>query len=164
MLNLLGEHRCKVDSKGRLMFPAKLRKQLEETMRHGLVINRDIFEKCLVLYPKPEWDRVNAEMSRLSRYNREHQLFQRKFMMGASGVELDKTGRLLIPSILMEFAGIEAGDKNDIIISGLGEKIEIWSLENYNKQFMSDESDFASLAEKVRKDIEDPGRITGFNN
>ncbi|MCB0760243.1 MAG: division/cell wall cluster transcriptional repressor MraZ [Flavobacteriales bacterium] len=164
MLNLLGEHRCKVDSKGRLMFPAKLRKQLEEVMPHGLVINRDIFEKCLVLYPKPEWDRVNGEMARLSRYNREHQLFQRKFMMGASGIELDKTGRLLLPSILMEFAGIKAGDKNDIIVSGLGEKIEIWSMDNYNQAFMANDDDFARLAEKVRKDIEDPGRIIGLNN
>lgn len=164
MLNLLGEHRCKVDAKGRLMFPAKLRKQLEEVMHHGLVINRDIFEKCIVLYPKPEWDRVNSEMSRLSRYNREHQLFQRKFMMGASGVELDKTGRLLLPSILTEFAGIKPGDKNDVIISGLGEKIEIWSLDNYNQAFMTNDDDFAGLAEKVRKDIEDPDRLTGLNN
>ena len=67
MLNLLGEHPCRIDAKGRLMFPAKLRKQLDGVMHHGLVVNRDIFEGCLVLYPKPEWDKVNAEMARLSR-------------------------------------------------------------------------------------------------
>ena len=82
MLNLLGEYTCKIDAKGRLMFPARLRKQLETVLHNGLVINRDIFEGCLVVYPQPEWDKVNREMSRLSRYNRKHQLFQRKFMKG----------------------------------------------------------------------------------
>ena len=52
-------------------------------------MNRDIFEDYLVLYPKPEWDKVNAEMARLSRYNKKHQLFQRKFMKGATHVDLD---------------------------------------------------------------------------
>mgnify|MGYP000259177719 CR=1 FL=1 len=47
MLNLLGEHTCRIDAKGRLMFPARLRRQLEKVLHHGLVINRDIFEKCL---------------------------------------------------------------------------------------------------------------------
>ena len=96
MLNLLGEHNCKIDAKGRLMFPARLRRQLETVIHHGLVINRDIFENCLVLYPKPEWDKVNAEMTQLSRYNRKHQLFQRKFMKGATIVNLDSSGRLNI--------------------------------------------------------------------
>ena len=51
MLNLLGEHPCRIDAKGRLMFPAKLRKQLDGVMHHGLVVNRDIFEGCLLLFP-----------------------------------------------------------------------------------------------------------------
>ena len=97
MLNLLGEYTCKIDAKGRLMFPARLRKQLETVLHNGLVINRDIFEGCLVVYPQPEWDKVNREMSRLSRYNRKHQLFQRKFMKGATHVELDGSGRINIP-------------------------------------------------------------------
>jgi len=163
MLNLLGEHRCKVDAKGRVMFPAKLRKQLESELPHGLVINRDIFEKCLVLYPKPEWDKVNTEMSRLSRYDRKHQVFQRKFMMGATKIDLDSAGRMLIPSILIEFAGIDPKQENEVIVSGLGEKIEIWSMKNYNDQIMGGDGDFGDLAEDVRKDIEDPGRFTGLN-
>ena len=76
MLNLLGEYHCRIDAKGRVSFPAKLRKQLDRVLHDGLVVNRDIFEGCLVIYPKPEWDKVNAEMSRLSRYDRSHQLFQ----------------------------------------------------------------------------------------
>ena len=75
MLNLLGEYRCKIDAKGRLMFPARLRKQLDRVLHDGMVVNRDIFEKCLVIYPKPEWDRVNEEMSQLSRYDRSISFF-----------------------------------------------------------------------------------------
>jgi MraZ protein len=110
-----------------------------------------------VLYPKPEWDKVNAEMSRLSRYNKKHQLFQRKFMKGATLVELDATGRLLIPSALLEYASIDHKESNELIISGLGEKAEIWSKANYDQQILDEDFDFGALAEDVRKDIEDPG-------
>ena len=80
MLNLLGEYPVKVDAKGRLSFPARLRKELEPVIKQGLVLNRDIFERCLVLYPAPEWNKVSSELARLSRYNRDHQQFQRMFM------------------------------------------------------------------------------------
>ncbi|MFT5979758.1 MAG: MraZ protein, partial [Flavobacteriales bacterium] len=149
------EYGCKVDAKGRLMFPAKLRKQMEEIIHQGLVLNRDIFEKCLVLYPKPEWEKVNAEMSRLSRYNRKHQVFQRKFMKGATMMELDGTGRLLIPSSLLEYAGISA-DKNEIIITGMLEKIEIWNKDAYNALVLEEDEDFGDLAEEIRREIEGP--------
>lgn len=156
MLNLLGEHHCKVDPKGRMMFPARLRKQMEQIIAHGLVVNRDIFSKCLVLYPKPEWDKVNEEMSRLSRYNEKHQLFQRKFMKGATLVELDTTGRLLVPSVLLAYAEIDLKKNNEVILTGLGEKMEIWSPANYNREILDDDFDFSSLAEEVRKDIDRP--------
>ena len=122
MLNLLGEYKCKIDVKGRLMFPARLRRQLELILHHGLVVNRDIFEDCLVIYPQPEWDKVNNEMSRLSRYNRKHQLFQRKFMKGATHVELDGSGRVNLPALLLEHAGIDVQEDNEVIVSGLGER------------------------------------------
>ena len=161
MLNLLGEHNCKIDAKGRLMFPARLRRQLENIIHHGLVINRDIFENCLVLYPKPEWDKVNGEMTQLSRYNRKHQVFQRKFMKGATLVDLDSSGRLNIPTALFDYAGIDLSKSNEIIVSGLGEKVEIWTVEAYQTQVLNDEDDFdfGNLAEEVRKDI-DPNLLT----
>ena len=156
MLNLLGEYNCKIDAKGRLMFPARLRKQLSSVLQHGLVINRDIFEGCFVIYPQPEWDKVNREMSSLSRYNKKHQLFQRKFMKGATHVELDGSGRINIPALLLEHAGIELPNDNEIIVSGLGEKIEVWSKTRYDRNVLDDveDFDFGSLAEEVRKDIE----------
>jgi MraZ protein len=160
MLNLLGEYGCKVDAKGRLMFPAKLRKQLEQVLHHGLVLNRDIFEKCLVLYPKPEWDRVNQEMSRLSRYNQKHQAFQRKFMKGATLIELDATGRMLIPSALMTYAGIDPAGDNEVIVTGVLEKIELWNAQRYEQSVLNDDDeDFSDLAEDIRRQIEGPGSL-----
>jgi MraZ protein len=156
MLNLLGEFTCKVDAKGRLMFPSKLRKQLDSVIHHGLVVNRDIFENCLILYPKPEWDKVNSEMSRLSRYNKKHQVFQRKFMKGATQVDLDAAGRINLPQLLLEYAGIDPSESKEIIVSGLGEKMEIWSQTAYKREVLDEDFDFGGLAEDVRRDIE-PG-------
>ncbi len=155
MLNLLGEYDCKVDSKGRLMFPAKLRKQLEPVLSHGLVINRDIFAKCLVLYPKPEWDKVNEEMSRLSRYNRAHQQFQRRFMNGATSLELDSAGRMLIPASLLEYAGINPKAAKEVKVNGIGQKIEMWSKTAFEAEILNQEDDFGDLAEQVRRDLDD---------
>lgn len=160
MLNLLGEYGCKVDAKGRLMFPSKLRKQLEEVLHHGLVLNRDIFEPCLVLYPKPEWDRVNTEMSRLSRYNRKHQSFQRRFMKGATLIELDGAGRMLIPAALMSYAGIDPSGYNEVVVTGVLEKIELWNAKRYEETVLNDDDeDFSDLAEDIRRQIEGPGSL-----
>ena len=154
MLNLLGEYNCKVDAKGRVLFPARLRKQLEAVLERGLVVNRDIFEGCLVIYPQPEWDKVNEEMARLSRYNAKHQLFQRKFMNGASALELDNAGRIHLPASLMQHAGIDVKDANELVITGMGERMEVWSAARYAERVLADDVDFAALAEEVRRDLE----------
>jgi MraZ protein len=99
---------------------------------------------------------VNAEMARLSRYNKQHQLFQRKFMKGATHVELDGAGRINLPAALLAYASIHPADANEVIVSGLGEKVEIWNHEAYHKQVIQEDDsiDFGALAESVRKDIE----------
>ncbi|MBL7943669.1 MAG: division/cell wall cluster transcriptional repressor MraZ [Flavobacteriales bacterium] len=155
MLNLLGEHICRLDDKGRLLFPAKLRKQLEEVVHHGLVINRDIFFECLVLYPKPEWDRVLEEMSLLSRYNKRHQQFQRLFMNGATLLELDPQGRLLIPPLLLEHAGVDLAKNNEVVLSAMGEKIELWGREQHRRNAEDNKEQFEDMAEDVRKVIDE---------
>lgn len=156
MLNLLGEHYCKVDPKGRMMFPARLRKQLEEVVHQGLVISRDIFSKCLVLYPAPGWNKVLEEMGHLSRYNEDHQLFLQKFMKGATQVELDETGRLLIPSALFSYAGIDLKKSNEIVLTGMLDKMQIWNPDAYRKHVLNDDDgvDIRDLAKKIGRDIE----------
>lgn len=163
MQSILGEYKCKVDAKGRVMMPSKLRKELEGVIKHGLVLNRDIFENCLVLYPNPEWDRVIAELKKLSRYKKKHQKFLRKFLMGATRIELDAAGRFLLPSLLMEFAGIDPKKENEIVVSGMNSMIEIWSLENHKDQISNDDDDFGNLAEEIGKDIDGFDKIIGLN-
>lgn len=153
MLNLLGEHICKVDNKGRMLFPSKLRKQLEEVIHHGMVLNRDIYSKCLVLYPKPEWDRIQADFSRLNRYNRNHIEFQRRFLNGATVLELDAAGRLMLPATLLDYAEIDLKKNNELVLVGALEKMEIWSTDNHKQLVDDNQTDFASLAEQVQRDL-----------
>lgn len=158
MLNLLGEYTCKVDSKGRMLFPSKLRKQLEEVIHHGLIINRDIYSRCLVLYPKPEWDRIQKDFSRLNRYNRTHLEFMRRFLNGATPLELDSAGRLSLPAGLLDYAEIDLKKSNELVLVGALEKMEIWSGSNHQKMVASNDADFADLADQVQRDL---GAITG---
>lgn len=166
MLNLLGEHHCKLDPKGRMMFPAKLRKQMESEINFGLVINRDIFSKCLVLYTKSAWDQVVSEMNQLSRYDEEHQLFLQKFMKGATLLEMDDTGRLSLPTVLLPFAEIDLKQSNEVVLTGVLDKMKIWSKSNYEKYVLNDDDgiDIRVLAKKVGKDIESKGGKGFFMN
>lgn len=161
MLNLLGEYTCKLDNKGRMLFPARLRKQLESVIHAGLVLNRDIYSKCLVLYPEPEWTRIQQDFNRLNRYNREHLEFQRRFLNGATVLELDNAGRLSIPSKLLEYAEVDLSKSNELVLVGAFEKMELWSEANHRKLFESNDQGFADLADKVQRDL---GSLNPGNN
>jgi MraZ protein len=150
MVNLLGEYDCKVDAKGRLMLPNGLKKQMDGQIHEGFVINRDIHEKCLVLYPKQEWDKVSKQLSKLNRFIRKNALFVRKFNNGATPVQLDGNNRILIPKPLIGSAEIE----KDVKVLGNGERIELWSRKHYEAMLASEEFDFSELAEDVMGDIE----------
>jgi len=144
MLNLLGEYDCKLDAKGRLMMPSGLKKQLQDVVREGFVINRDLFEKCLVLYPMKEWNRVSAEIGTLNRFVRKNVLFIRRFNNGATQVDVDSNGRILIPSSLSSYAEM----KKELKVIGNGDRIELWSKGNY-EAMLSEDIDMASLSEEV---------------
>lgn len=159
---LVGEHQCKLDSKGRTVFPMKMRKQLETVIHHGLVINRDIFSKSLVMYPQPEWEKVLSEMRKLSRYDEEHQRFMEKFVNGANLLELDDTGRILIPSSLLHYAQIDLKASNEVVMVGLIDKIKIWSHANYQKYVVDDDTEMRAMAKKIGRDIQG-GLNVNFN-
>ena len=149
MISLLGEYDCKMDAKGRIMLPNGLKKQLETLVHEGFVVNRDIHEPCLVLYPHAEWSKVAKQLSKLNRFIKKNALFIRKFNNGATPVALDGTGRLLIPKTLSKTASLE----KEIKVIGNGERIEIWSTKNYEQMLESEEFDFSQLAEEVMGDI-----------
>ena len=111
MTSLIGEFDCKVDAKGRFMFPVNLRKQLEEVFDKGIVINRNLHQKCLVLYPINEWNKLNKKLSKLNRLIKANDVFVRKFTGGATAADADNTGRVLLPKPLVEYAGISSDIK-----------------------------------------------------
>lgn len=144
MTSLIGEYDCKVDAKGRFMFPVNLRKQLEEVFEKGFVINRNLHQKCLVLYPIAEWDKLNKKLSKLNRLIKANDVFVRKFTGGATAAEADNTGRVLLPKSLVDYADI----KTDIKILGSNNVIEIWDKKLYS-EFLNQDINIEKLAEDV---------------
>ena len=144
MTSLIGEYDCKVDAKGRFMFPVNLRKQLEEVFEKGFVINRNLHQKCLVLYPIAEWNKLNKKLSKLNRLIKANDVFVRKFTGGATAAEADSAGRVLLPKSLVEYADITT----DIKVLGSNNVIEIWDKKLYS-DFLNQEIDIEKLAEDV---------------
>ncbi|MFT3884881.1 MAG: division/cell wall cluster transcriptional repressor MraZ [Flavobacteriales bacterium] len=144
MLNLLGEYDVRLDAKGRLVLPSGLKKQLADVASKGFVINRDVFRPCLVLYPMPEWERTNEMLRRLNRFVEKNMEFIRRFTSGATPLELDGSGRLLLPKPLMD----DPKTGKDIKLIGLGDRIEVWGKEAY-AAMRREKVDLTALAEDV---------------
>lgn len=148
MTGFLGEFEATLDSKGRFLLPAGLKKQLPDSESTRFVINRG-FEKCLSLYTLESWEPLYAKISRLNDFDPKVREFRRYFLNGATMVEPDAAGRILLPPNLKEYAGLE----KDIVLASAVDKIEIWSVDKY-KQFFDSYSpdDFSSLAKQVMVD------------
>ncbi|WP_257668649.1 division/cell wall cluster transcriptional repressor MraZ [Parapedobacter tibetensis] len=145
MGHLIGEFDCKLDTKGRMVLPAALKRQMPDVERVGLVVNRG-FEKHLVIYLRDEWDKITGKLAKLNTYKAVNRKFIRDFTRGATELTLDSAGRVLLPKSLLEYAAIGA----DIVLSCQFNKIEVWSKEAYNKLWDDEEDDdFAALAEEV---------------
>jgi MraZ protein len=144
MASLIGEYDCKVDAKGRFMFPIDLRKQMDKLFEKGFVINRNLHQKCLVLYPIAEWNKLNNKLSKLNRLIKANDVFVRKFTGGATNSEADSSGRILIPKSLTQYAEI----KSDIKVLGSNNVIEIWDKGLYDV-FLNQEINIEQLAQDV---------------
>jgi MraZ protein len=148
MLNLIGTYECKADVKGRVMVPSPLKKQLLPVMTDGFVVKRAVFQPCLEMYPMNEWNALMQKMSGLNRFNRKNVDFIRRFTAGVKTVELDVSGRLLIPKDLQVFAGIN----KVVVISSAINIVEIWDKKKYEQAINDSANDFADLAEDVMGD------------
>ena len=145
MINLIGTYECKADAKGRLMISSAFKKQLSPILQEGFVLKRAVFQPCLELYPMQEWNEVMLKVNSLNRFVKKNNDFIRRFTAGVRVIELDASGRLLIPKDLCQFAGI----KKQIVLSSAINIIEIWDKDNYEKTIDDAATDFASLAEEV---------------
>ena len=137
------EYESKLDAKGRLVLPSRIKAQLPEGGGHELVIRRG-FEQCLILYPMVEFKKVFSKISGLSEFNEEYRKLQRNFFSGTVTVELDNNGRFLIPKNMLTYSNIE----KDVVLVGMGNKVEIWNPLIYGKYQINDPSELSKLAQK----------------
>ena len=145
MNSLIGTYECKVDAKGRLMLPAALKKQLSPVLQRGFVLKRAVFQPCLELYPMEEWEALMKQVNKLNRFKKKNNDFIRRFTAGVKVLEVDNTGRLLIPKDLFAFAGMS----KNIVVSSAINIIEIWDKDKYEVAIDDAAQDFADLAEEV---------------
>ncbi|MEO6537667.1 MAG: division/cell wall cluster transcriptional repressor MraZ [Ferruginibacter sp.] len=144
MISFLGEYESTIDAKGRFLLPAGFKKQMPKE-EGNFVINRG-FEKCLTLYPLQSWKPIFSEISLLNDFDPKVREFRRYFLNGATQLEMDSAGRILLPKNLMEHASLE---KDIVLVSALN-KIEIWDKNKYQQFFESfTPESFSHLANEV---------------
>ena len=97
MTKLTGTFECKIDNKGRILLPSQLKKQLDGNLKDGFVIKRSVFQSCLELYPMSEWKNVMDKINSLNRFIKKNNDFIRIFSAGVRTLELDSSGRFLVP-------------------------------------------------------------------
>lgn len=136
----LGTYTPKLDDKGRMFLPAKFRKALEG----GLVVTRGQ-EHCLYVFPQAEFERIASQWQSSPTSSRAVRDYQRVFLSGASDETPDKQGRLTIPQILREYAGLQA----ECTVIGAGNRVEVWDTASWNAYLEQTEQTFAEQSEEV---------------
>lgn len=150
-MRFLGNIEAKTDAKGRAFLPSAFRRVLQTAGEESLMLRKDIFQDCLVLYPQSVWnEHEDALRNRLSRWNKQQQHIFRQFVREAIEVKLDGNGRFLIPKRYLSMAEIE----QDIVFIGVGNTIEIWSGKNAAEPFVDDET-FSKTIEELMSDSND---------
>jgi MraZ protein len=137
------QYECKLDAKGRMVLPAKIKAGLPESTSNELMLRMG-FEPSLILYTMLEYNRLFSKIGALSDFNPEHRKLKRNFFSGITQVEIDGNGRINIPSVFMKHARLE----KEAIVIGIGTSIEIWNPELYQQYMINDQEEFSQLAQK----------------
>ena len=146
-MRFLGNIEAKADAKGRVFLPSAFRKVLQSSGEENLVLRKDVFQQCLVLYPESVWNEQMDELRmRLSRWNPDHQQIFRQFVSDVELLTLDGNGRFLLPKRYMQMAQIEQTVK----FVGMGDTIEIWSTALTEKPFL-EAAEFGAALENVMR-------------
>ena len=151
MVHLIGSYECKVDTKGRIMMPVSLKKQLSKLVNEGFVLKRAVFNPCIEMYPVNEWSKLMNKLNGLNRFNKKNNDFIRRFTAGVKKVDMDISGRFLIPKDLIKYASID----NQIVVSSAVNILEIWDKSTYENVINEAAINFGSLAEEVMGDKND---------
>jgi len=148
VISFIGTYDCKADAKGRVMLPVALKNQMSPMLNNGFVLKRSVFQPCLELYPMAEWNLLMEKMNKKNRFKKKNNDFIRRFSAGVKVIEIDSTGRLLIPKNLISVAGIN----KEVVLSSAINIVEIWDKDSYERVLDETAEDFASLAEEVMGD------------
>ena len=148
-MRFLGNIDAKTDTKGRAFLPATFRKVLNASGEESLILRKDIFEPCLVLYPQSVWNqRMDALRKRLSRWNKHDQMIYRQFVTDVEIITLDNSGRFLIPKRYLKMVNIN----QQIRFTGMDDCIEIWATGDSEQPFMSAEEFSKAMEETMGTD------------
>ena len=142
-----GGNTVNLDAKGRLALPTRYRGPLDDRCQ-GQVVLTVHDDRCLLLYPQPDWDEIERKLVRLPNQNKRTRTLQRMLLGHATELEIDKSGRILIPPRLREFASL---DKR-VVLAGLGNKFEIWNEEAWEQncgEWVADDSDAGEMPDSL---------------
>lgn len=146
-MRFLGNSEARMDAKGRVFLPAFFRKQLQAAAEECLILRKDSYQDCLILYPESVWnEQMNELRSRLNRWDPKHQMIFRQFVSDVEIITLDSNGRFLIPKRYLKLADID----QEVRFIGMDDTIEIWSAQTAEKPFMSPEL-FGKELEEIMK-------------
>ena len=145
MINLVGTYDCKADVKGRLMLPIALKKQLGDNLNESFILKRSVFQPCLELHPIIEWKLTMDKVNKLNRFVKKNNDFIRRYTAGVRIVDLDNSGRILIPKDLLK----SHFSKNELVLTYAINIIEIWDKKLYEDVINDSQIDFEDLSESV---------------
>lgn len=145
-----GVNGINIDAKGRIAMPTRYRDRLQEESHGRVVMTIDTEERCLLLYPLTAWEEIESKLAALPSFNTAARRIQRLLIGHATEAELDANGRILLPPLLREFAGLNKG----IMLVGQGKKFEIWDEEHWQQrrgEWLAEETgDESSLPDEVK--------------
>ena len=144
-MRFIGNIEAKSDSKGRVFLPACFRRILQSGGCDKVMLRKDVYQDCLVIYPEDSWNRqLDLLRSRLDKWNAGHQMIFRQFVADVEEINIDASGRILLPKRYMKMAGIQ----QEVRFIGIDDTIEIWAKEKVESPFMSPE-EFGRELEKI---------------
>lgn len=151
MLNFLGNIEAKIDTKARVFVPASFRKILLSFAQTSLILRKDIFQDCLVLYPESVWEQeVTTLRARLNRWNKQQAQLFRQFVVDVERLEMDANGRILIPKRYLQMVNIVS----DVVFLGVDNVIEIWAKNTLDKSLVPAE-DFSLQIQELMDNNQD---------
>ncbi|BDD09794.1 transcriptional regulator MraZ [Fulvitalea axinellae] len=141
MVSFSGEYECRIDPKGRLALPAKVKARLPEPYADEVVLRMSP-ERCLLIYAVPEFERIASRISGLDEFNPGHRKLQRLFYRSVREVGLDSAGRILLPKAMIAHANLG----KDALLIGMGDRLEVWNPEICDESLSGE--DFSDLAQE----------------